>query len=390
MADASVRRRGHGEDAIYFAADKNRYIGAVSVGFGPDGKRLRRKVSGKTKQEVRDKLKALHAELNAGVQSSAGYTVRATVDEWLEHGLPGCSARTVQLYRDGIRPLTDRIGGRPLRKLSAADVRSALAALSEDLSTRSLQIAHNCLERAIRHAEADDLVGRNVAALVRPPEGRQGRPSKALTVEQAWALIDASAGRAGGGDQGGGVDRSPYRLHAYVVLLLMTGIRPEEARALSWDHMDLDAGTVAIWRSDRAGGDTKTVRSRRTLKLPEIALSALRERRAAQAADRLKAGELWQDSGLVFTTSVGTMLDQHNIRREFRQITKAAGLGEDWVPRELRHTFVSIMSADGVPVEEIARVAGHKQTSTTELVYRRELRPVITTGAEVMDKVFAR
>ncbi len=56
MADASVKRRGHGEDAIYFAADKNRYIGAVSVGFGPDGRRLRRKVSGKTKQEVRDKL----------------------------------------------------------------------------------------------------------------------------------------------------------------------------------------------------------------------------------------------------------------------------------------------------------------------------------------------
>ena len=108
-----------------------------------------------------------------------------------------------------------------------------------------------------------------------------------------------------------------------------------------------------------------------------------------QAADRLKAGELWQDTGLVFTTSVGTMLDQHNIRRQFRLITAAAGLGEDWVPRELRHTFVSIMSAGGVPVEEIARVVGHKQTSTTELVYRRELRPVITTGAELMDKIFA-
>ena len=256
-----------------------------------------------------------------------------------------------------------------MRKLSAADVRSALSALSGELSTRLLQIAHNCLERAIRHAEADDLVGRNVAALVRPPEGRQGRPSKALSVEQAWALIDTAAGRAGGG-----VDRGPNRLYAYVVLLLTTGIRPEEARALSWDHVDLEAGTVAIWRSGRAGGDTKTVRSPRTLKLPEIALGALRERRAAQAAGRLKAGELWQDSGLVFTTSIGTMLDQHNIRREFRQITKAAGLGEDWVPRELRHTFVSIMSADGVP-EEIARVAGHKQTSTTELVYRRELRP---------------
>jgi hypothetical protein len=58
IADASVKRRVHGEDAMYLAADKNRYIGAVSTGFGPDGKCLRRKVSGKTKQEVRDKLKA--------------------------------------------------------------------------------------------------------------------------------------------------------------------------------------------------------------------------------------------------------------------------------------------------------------------------------------------
>jgi hypothetical protein len=93
MADPSGRRRGHGEDAIYFAADKNRYIGAVSLGFGPDGKRVRRKVSGRTKQEVRDKLKAIHAELDAGLQPVAGYTVQAAVDAWLEQGLSGRSAR---------------------------------------------------------------------------------------------------------------------------------------------------------------------------------------------------------------------------------------------------------------------------------------------------------
>jgi len=133
--------------------------------------RLRRKVSGKTKQEVREKLKAIHAELNVGLQSSAGYTVRMAMDDWLEHGLSGRSARTVQLYRNGVKPLTDGLGVRPLRKLSAADVRSALGELSDQLSTRSLQIAHNCLVRAVRQAEADDLVGRNVAALVRPPAG---------------------------------------------------------------------------------------------------------------------------------------------------------------------------------------------------------------------------
>jgi hypothetical protein len=98
---------------------------------------------------------------------------------------------------------------------------------------------------------------------------------------------------------------------------------------------------------------------------------------------------LWHDTGLVFTTTIGTMLDQHNIRRGFRLITRAVGLGEGWVLRELRHTFVSIMSAGGVPVEEIARLAGRQQTSATEVVYRRELRPVIATGAEIMDRIFS-
>lgn len=379
---AAGRRRGHGEDSIYFDEARSRYVGAVSLGFGGDGRRLRRKVSGKTKAEVRQKLKELHAALDAGLQSPAGYSVQAAVDDWLAEGLSGRSERTITLYRDGVRPLTDRLGRKELRKLTAADVRSALAGLSGELSTRSLQIAHNCLVRAIRHAEAADIVGRNVAALVNPPAGREGRPSKALTVDQARALLKAAAGHPGSGCK-----EKPSRLYAYVILLLTTGLRPEEARALRWDHLDLEAGTVAVWRPDRARGDTKTPKSRRTLKLARIAVEALKDLRVIQAAERLKAGHLWHDEGLVFTTSIGTMLDQHNIRREFRKITKAAGLGANWVPRELRHTFVSLMSEGGVPVEEIARLTGHKQTSTTEVVYRRELRPVITTGAEIMDKI---
>ena len=53
------------------------------------------------------------------------------------------------------------------------------------------------------------------------------------------------------------------------------------------------------------------------------------------------AGTLWADHGLVFASAVGTPLDRHNVLREFRKITQAAGLGTDWVPREMRHTFVS-------------------------------------------------
>jgi hypothetical protein len=101
-------------------------MGAISLGYGPDGKRIRRKVSGKTKQAVRAKLQALHQEMNAGVRSSSIYTVREAVNDWLREGLDGTSERTRTLYEDLLEPVLDVIGARPLRVLSAGDVRSAL------------------------------------------------------------------------------------------------------------------------------------------------------------------------------------------------------------------------------------------------------------------------
>jgi len=396
MSEAAVRRRGHGEDAIYFATAKNRWVGSVSLGYGPDGKRIRRKVSGKTKQEVRARLKSLHQELDAGLKSSGTYTVREAVDDWLREGLDGTSERTRTLYQGLLGPVLEAIGTKPLRTLSAGDVRSALAQLTTRYSTRSLQISRNSLERAIRHAESNDLVGRNVAALVKAPQGRGGRPSKSLTLEQAKALLAAAEGT---------------RLYAYVVLSLLAGIRTEEARALRWDHVvtwvDDTTGwqpvtsvgfdparagdgrfAIYVWRSDREGSDTKTEKSRRTLALPRRCVQALRSQYRQQERDRLLAGELWPDHGLVFASQAGTPLNANNVIRAFRIITKQAGLGEDWTPRELRHTFVSIMSASGVPVENIALLVGHDRTTTTETVYRHEIRPALAQGAEVMDKIF--
>jgi integrase len=396
MAEGGARRRGHGEDSIYFEAAKNRYVGAVSFGYTPAGKRIRRKVYGRTKQDVRDKLKALHQELDAGIRSSAGYTVRDAVEDWLREGLEGRSGRTRALYEGLLDPVLEIIGTRPLRDLSAREVRSALSQLTSRYSTRSLQITSNSLARAIRHAQANDLVARNVAALVQPPRGRAGRPSKSFTLEQAKALLAATAGT---------------RMHAYVALSLLAGIRTEEARALQWDHVvtwvndssgwqpvtmagfDFTAAgegrfAIYVWRAERHGGDTKTAKSRRTLALPRRCIEALREHRKLQAKDRLRAGALWQDHRLVFSSTVGTPLSANNVIRAFRTATERAGLGRDWAPREMRHTFVSVLSANGVPVESIALLAGHDRTSTTELVYRHEIRPALTQGAEIMDKIF--
>jgi hypothetical protein len=120
MSETQVSRRSRGEDAIYFATAKNRFVGSVSLGYGPDGKRIRRKVFGKTKQEVRARLKALHQELNAGVRPSSTYIVREAVDDWLREGLDGTSDRTRTLYEGLLEPVLEVIGARPLRGLSRA------------------------------------------------------------------------------------------------------------------------------------------------------------------------------------------------------------------------------------------------------------------------------
>ena len=85
------------------------------------------------------------------------------------------------------------IGARKLRDLTAADVRQTLAAMAAGYSTAAVSMGHLALKRAIRHAEASDLVSRNVAALADTPKGREGRPSKSLTLDQAAAVIAAAA-----------------------------------------------------------------------------------------------------------------------------------------------------------------------------------------------------
>lgn len=231
---------------------------------------------------------------------------------------------------------------------------------------------------------ARDKVKRNVVELCAVPQGRSGRPSKALTLAQAKAVLKAAEGS---------------RMHAYVVLSLLTGARPEELRALTWDHVDLvgkpDSDPlippyVAVWRSVRAGGDTKTRKSRRTLALSKRCMEALQRHRVQQDAERQAAGEARKDHGLVFASKLGTPLDPSRVRRDSRQAIKAAeGVNPaEWTPRELRHSFVSLLSDQGTSLEKIAQLVGHSGTAVTEAVYRMQIRPVLQQGAVVMDEIF--
>jgi integrase len=214
------------------------------------------------------------------------------------------------------------IGSVKLADLKVRDVQFALGTLAERLSTRSVRLARMILIQAIRNAMVNDLAVRSVADLTPVPTGKPGRPSRSLNLEQALAVLDAARGE---------------RLWPYVAVSMLGGIRTEEARALRWSEVDLEVGTVAVYRSVRRGGETKTEKSRRVFQIPEIAVAALRELVLKQAADRAKAGTAWKENNLVFCTSLGGPMYATDVRMEFKRITEKACLGRDWTPRELRH-----------------------------------------------------
>ena len=179
-------------------------------------------------------------------------------------------------------------------------------------------------------------------------------------------------------------------MRAYAVVSLLTGARTEELRALTWTHVDLE-GTHGPSRYGARCGPAGRPR-RGSPAAPSSCRrgrDALRVHRKSQRHVQLAAGDRWQGAGLVFCTSVGTALDPANVRRSFRRVAAAAGLdAQAWTPRELRHSFVSLLSSTGMSIEDISHLVGHASSRVTELVYRKELRPVLTRGASAMDALF--
>ncbi|MFD7446062.1 tyrosine-type recombinase/integrase [Streptomyces sp. NPDC059909] len=151
---------------------------------------------------------------------------------------------------------------------------------------------------------------------------------------------------------------------------------------------------VDVLRSVRRTGDTKTKTktSRRSLAMPKQAASVMEAHRTRQQKECDTVGTDWREYGLAFPDEWGEQRSSTNVLRNFRSLLKAAGVEnpKGWTTRELRTSFVSLLSDHGIPIEVIARVVGHSGSQTTEQVYRKQLRPVITEGAEAMDDIFGR
>jgi integrase len=357
----------------------------------PDtGKRRRVKRIGRTRKEVSGKLvELLHERAKTGVLAPGDYTTGQAITAYMRH--PPATWRspaTREVNRLHADRLTAALGTVPLAKLTPARIerhlRAEITRTRRPLSASTVRDELYLLRAAIEQAERDGLAGRNPARLARMPAGALTRRSDSMTPEQVAGLLSS--------------DLTPF-WRAWVTTAVALGLRPGELGALSWDDVDLaadedvDAGVLRVRHSlsqNLRPGRTKTESSRRTLTMPRAVNEALHAWRSEQMTQQL-ACPAWEGTGLVFTDGFGRPLSRQKIHYGFRKLCRAAGItrpdGQPFQPRELRHTYTSLLSDAGVDIEVISDSLGHVNSHVTRTVYAHQIRDEISAAAQVMDTV---
>ncbi|MHB8440259.1 MAG: tyrosine-type recombinase/integrase [Acidimicrobiales bacterium] len=312
---------------------------------------------------------------------AARSTVGEHIERWLAmQRVSGKSPNTIVNYEWAIRGwLTPILGDIPVGELEAEDVEEMLlemhgAGLAKNSMIRARSVLSQVLKRAVRRGVLD----RDVAALAQMPGGPR-REGRSLSPDQAKALLDAAVG---------------HRLEAMVVTGLLLGLRPGELAGLRWADVCFQTGVLSV-RQARVQtqdgttlGPTKNDWTRRALEMPQLVKESLQAHQLRQRAEIHSTTRTWQDNDLVFPTRNGTPYDRWAMRRQFVGITRAAGIG-DWQLKELRHSFVSLMSAHGIPIESIADLVGHRNARITGEIYRHRVHPTVGAARGVMDSLFS-
>jgi integrase len=343
--------------------------------------RKRRTLYGRTRAEVAAKLAKALSDRGDGLVFDAGrLTVGDYLGRWLDASVKGTvRLTTYQGYERIVRlHIVPSLGRIRLKDLTPASVRGLYKErLQAGLSPRMVQLVHVTLHKALKQAVMDGLLPRNATDAVRAPRPERKEISP-LSPDQARALL-----RAAEGD----------RLEAVYALAVGTGMRQGELLGLKWEDVDLEGGTVQVRRtlSTATGGGfrfgpPKTAKSRRSVKLPGAALSALKKHRQAQLEERMRLAGLFVDHGLVFASRVGTPVSRQDlVTRSFKPLLKRAGL-PDVRFHDLRHTCATLLLGRGVHAKLVQELLGHSNISVTLDTYSHVLPGMSDAAAGAMDE----
>ncbi len=350
-----MAKRGNGEgsitrrkDGLYMA----RYT--VQTVTGPKRKAL----YGKTRGEVSEKLTKAMADRDGGfVFEGEERTLAAFLDGWLEGSVRGSvKSSTYESYERVIRNhLKPGLGRRKLKALAPDQVQHFYRVkLDAGLASGTVRLMHAVLNRALDQAVRWGVIGRNVCKATTPPQPNP-EEIKPLDTESAKRLLEAACGN---------------RLEALYVVAVTAGLRIGELLGLKWEDLDGNAGVLLVRRtkSQAKTGPTFTTPKNgkgRSIKLTRQAVEALKAHKAAQNAERLRTGDLWQDNGLVFCTQGGRPLDFHNLRvASFKPLLVRAGLPHMRF-HDLRHTCATLLLSRGHHPKLVQELLGHASVALT-------------------------
>jgi integrase len=385
------RTRANGEGSIF--PYRTGYAAYAWV-TKPDGKRTRKYVYGKTREEVHDKWIKLHQQAKAGPVATRVPTLGDYLAYWLREVVrPNLAPATYVFYEGAVRLyIAPALGGKRLDRLQVRDVQTWINEVAKTCQCctqgkdaarpagkrRCCALGQCCrktpsrntvkglratLRAALTHAATEELVIKNVAALVKLPAGRK-RTGQAWDTEEARKFLETARS-------------SDDPLYAAWVLILVLGLRKGELLGLSWRDIDVHGGQLTVgWQLQRIGGQllrrqTKTDDSDATLPLPDICAAALRLRQAQQVSERAAAGAVWQDRHrLVFTTRHGTPIEPRNFNRAWEARCRQAGVRRITV-HDARRTCASLLVDLDVHPRVVMQVLRHAQFSITMEIYSK-------------------
>ena len=376
-----MSRRGAGEGSIY--KDGSLWVATVELGRDPvTGRRQRRKVKAKTKAEALRRAKVMREQLDAGITPDGTLTVTNFLDQWLETVVAARvgADRTVTDYKSALAHIKRSLGTVPLIRLTPDQVDEFLKSKADaGLSRSYVGRMRMLLADALTHAQHRGLVARNVAKLSIMPKCQPKAERKPYTAEELLAVLRAAQG---------------HRLECLFTVGLHLGLRPGELRGLRWEDLDLEASppTLSVTGSMKDGPEgpflgpvKKSTAGNRTVELWPSLVTALKEHRARQAAERLRLGGLWNDHGLVFPSDTGTPIDASNLRHLYARIARKAGVSG--VPYTMRHSVVSLLLDNGASIDQVADLTGDNPV-TLYRHYRHRIQPV-ARAATLMARIVA-
>jgi len=396
-----MSKRGNNEGSIYQMVD-GRWRSAIWLGWKVNGAGKtvpnRKIFTGRTRKEVQNKLTEALRDQQLGVpviqeKQTTGQFLRW----WIEQvARPIVRPKTLEFYDYALNQhLLPGLGHIPLSKLTPQHVLGFLnesgqrvsERTGKPLSPRTLKHFHRTLCTALGAAIKYGCVTRNVATLVEPPKVPRSEMTF-FTVGQARTFLALA---------------KDDRLFALYATVLSLGLRLGEGLGIAWDDVNLETGRFNVCQSLQRiseklypgrGGlqlvEPKGGYSRRVVRLPVVAVAALRRHQVRQTEEKAIAGARWKGNSwnLVFTSRVGTPLDESKVLIRFQALLAAADL-----PRlrlhDLRHSAVAILIAQGVHPKAISELLGHSSVAFTLQVYGHLMEETKQETADKMDEALS-